>query len=220
MTEELPTVIQSLARVMEDVNSVAKKERNSSQGFNFRGIDSVVNAVAPALRKHSVVVIPSVTHYTYGTVEIGKNRTPMSHVIVEVTYTFLGARGDSISTQVIAESMDSGDKAIAKAMSVAFRTALIQALALPTDEPDPDTNTYERSESKPKPSDEDFNKIHSGLVEAESVEQLLSVAKNINTLNFSDDEKESFRQLYTKRLAELNKSEEETPNVDNQSETT
>ena len=41
--------------------------------------------------------------------------------------------------------MDSGDKATAKAMSVAFRTALLQALALPTDEPDPDSQSYERS---------------------------------------------------------------------------
>jgi hypothetical protein len=41
--------------------------------------------------------------------------------------------------------MDSGDKAVPKAMSVAFRTALLQALALPTDEPDPDASTYERA---------------------------------------------------------------------------
>ena len=43
-----------------------------------------------------------------------------------------------------AESWDTGDKAMPKAMSVAMRTALIQALALPTDEPDPDSFTYTR----------------------------------------------------------------------------
>jgi hypothetical protein len=31
-------------------------------------------------------------------------------------------------------------------MSVAFRTALLQTLSLPTDEPDPDSQSYERSE--------------------------------------------------------------------------
>jgi hypothetical protein len=41
--------------------------------------------------------------------------------------------------------MDSGDKATAKAMSVAYRTALLQVLCLPTDEPDPDSHTYERA---------------------------------------------------------------------------
>src|SRR5690606_34079164 len=45
------------------------------------------------------------------------------------------------------EAMDSGDKATSKAMSVAFRTALIQALALPTDEPDPAESTYQRSDA-------------------------------------------------------------------------
>ncbi len=43
--------------------------------------------------------------------------------------------------------MDSGDKATAKAMSVAYRIALIQALNAPTGDPDPDTQTYERSAS-------------------------------------------------------------------------
>ena len=33
-------------------------------------------------------------------------------------------------------------------MSVAFRTALLQALALPTDEPDPDSQVYERDNAR------------------------------------------------------------------------
>jgi hypothetical protein len=43
------------------------------------------------------------------------------------------------------EAFDSGDKATAKAMSVAFRIALLQGLSLPTDETDPDAQTYERA---------------------------------------------------------------------------
>jgi hypothetical protein len=69
-------------------------------------------------------------------------------VKVKVTYTFIGASGDSIKATVVGEAMDSGDKATAKAMSVAFRTALLQALSLPTDEPDPDATSYERSSAK------------------------------------------------------------------------
>jgi len=51
---------------------------------------------------------------------------------------------------VCAESMDSGDKATAKAMSVAYRTALLQTLCLPTDDVDPDAETYVRSEPAPR----------------------------------------------------------------------
>jgi hypothetical protein len=69
----------------------------------------------------------------------------MGHVRVKVTYTFIGVNGDTIKATVVGEAMDSGDKATAKAMSVAFRTALLQSLSLPTDEVDPDAHSYERS---------------------------------------------------------------------------
>jgi len=139
-------IAQALNEVMKEVGAVKKNDRNASQGFNFRGIDAVVNAVSPALQKHGVVIVPSVEDYEYSSVEIGKNRTVMGHVKVKVTYTFIGAGGDAIKATVVGEAMDSGDKATAKAMSVAFRTALLQTLSLPTDEPDPDSQSYERSE--------------------------------------------------------------------------
>jgi hypothetical protein len=140
------TIAQALNEVMKQVGAVKKNDRNASQGFNFRGIDAVVNAVSPALQKYGVIVVPSVEDYEYASVEIGKNRTVMGHVKVKVTYTFIGAGGDAIKATVVGEAMDSGDKATAKAMSVAFRTALLQTLSLPTDEPDPDSQSYERSE--------------------------------------------------------------------------
>ena len=147
MENKLP-IAQALSEIMKAVGGIAKKDRNQAQGFNFRGIDSVVNAVSPALQKFGVVIVPSVEEYDYQTVEIGKNRTPMGHVRVKVTYAFIGANGDSINATVVGEAMDSGDKATAKAMSVAFRTALLQSLSLPTDEVDPDATSYERSSAK------------------------------------------------------------------------
>jgi len=140
------SIAQALNEVMKEVGAVKKNDRNASQGFNFRGIYAVVNAVSPALQKYGVIVVPSVEDYEYASVEIGKNRTVMGHVKVKVTYTFIGAGGDAIKATVVGEAMDSGDKATAKAMSVAFRTALLQTLSLPTDEPDPDSQSYERSE--------------------------------------------------------------------------
>jgi hypothetical protein len=144
-TKALP-IAQALNEIMKAVGAIAKTDRNNAQGFNFRGIDSVVNAVSPQLQKFGVVVVPTVEEYDYASVEIGKNRTVMGHVKVKVTYTFIGANGDSIKATVVGEAMDSGDKATAKAMSVAFRTALLQSLSLPTDDIDPDAQSYERSE--------------------------------------------------------------------------
>ncbi len=147
-------IVQALASIMDSVGAVRKADRNSSQNFNFRGIDAVVNAVSPALRHYGVVVTPELQSVEYGTVEIGKNRTAMGHVRVVVKYTFTAEDGSSLTATVPGEAMDSGDKATAKAMSVAFRTALLQALALPTDEPDPDSQSYERAPAQAKVMDE------------------------------------------------------------------
>lgn len=140
-----PSIVEALSAVMGDVRAVGKDSVNQQQHFNFRGIDAVVNAVSPVLRKHGVVVTPEVTMYEHGTVQVGNNRTSMGHVRVIVKYTFTGPAGDSIACSTPGEAMDSGDKATAKAMSVAFRTALLQALSLPTTDIDPDAQTYERS---------------------------------------------------------------------------
>jgi hypothetical protein len=141
-----PSIFEALNAVAVEVGAVRKGDRNQQQGFNFRGVDAVVNAVAPALRKAGVVVVPEVLDVEYCTVEVGQRRTPMGHCRVRVRYTWYGPGGDSVASTVVAESMDAGDKASPKAMSVAYRTAILQTLALPTDDPEPDAQTYQRSD--------------------------------------------------------------------------
>lgn len=144
----MSSVHQALNAVMADVGAVKKGDRNAAQNFSFRGVDAVTSAVYPALVKHGVIVVPEVLEYDYGTVTVGRNRTEMGHVRLRVKYTWYGPDGDFIVSSAAAESMDAGDKATAKAHSVAFRTALLQTLCLPTDEPDPDHDSYERAEKK------------------------------------------------------------------------
>jgi hypothetical protein len=141
----MSNIYQALIEVMNDVGAVRKNERNTHQNFNFRGIDAVINAVSPAFRKHGVFCVPTVVSSEYESVQVGQNRTVMGHARVMVVYTFHASDGTSVAATVSAESMDSGDKATAKAMSVAYRTALLQTLCLPTDEADPDADTFERS---------------------------------------------------------------------------
>ena len=138
---------------MADCDHVAKRDRNDHQRFMFRGIDAVVNAVGPVLRKHGVVVCPNVERADYETVQTSTGK-PATACRVLVTYSFYAADGSSIDARVAGEAWDSGDKACPKAMSVAFRTALLQALALPTDEPDPDGQTYERVNARHIEQDE------------------------------------------------------------------
>jgi hypothetical protein len=141
-----PTVQEALTKVMNDVREVAKNDRNTQQNFSFRGIDAVVNAVAPALRRHGVVVVPDLVSIDYLPFTSSKG-TAMMCARVVVTYVFCGPGGDRLTTTVPGEAMDAGDKSTAKAMSVAFRTALLQSLALPTDDVDPDAESYNVGES-------------------------------------------------------------------------
>lgn len=133
---------------MREVQGLGKHQRNTGpNGYAFRGIDAVMNAVGPALRDAGLVVLPDVREFHYGELLTGKDRRPMGHARVVVAYTFVAPDGSSLTCSAPGEAFDSGDKATPKAMSVAFRTALLQALCLPTDEPDPDESTYERAET-------------------------------------------------------------------------
>lgn len=139
------TVVELAVEAMRAVTAVPKDGHNSAQNFNFRGIDGVLNAVGPALRKAGLILVPNLVLLKRDVVEVGQRRTPMDSTYLEVIYVLLGPAADALATRVPGSAMDSGDKGITKAMSVALRTALIQLFCLPTQEPDPDTAVYERA---------------------------------------------------------------------------
>jgi hypothetical protein len=202
-------IFAALSAVMSDVSSVSKDERNTGQGFNFRGIDAVVNAVGPALRKHGVIVVPRVQSCDYATIEIGEKRKATAHVRVIVEYIFIAQDGSTISCTTAGEAMDGGDKATAKAMSVAFRIALLQALALPTSEPDPDASSYERSPVKTSAMrDKDLAlKIHADIlaaVDQASLKLIWDALKDNDSLESSWAEgSPTFAALIGERVAEM-----------------
>lgn len=141
---EQKTVFQAVADVMNDVKAVGKDGFNKHQHFNFRGIDGVMNAVGPALRDHGVIAVPMVEEAQYGTVQTNRGGN-MSTVRVKMRVRWYGPAGDYFDSVTYGEAFDSGDKATAKAHSVAFRTAFLQTLCLPTQEADPDEDTYQRA---------------------------------------------------------------------------
>lgn len=145
-------VAQAWANVMRDVAALGKHEKAQAGAtrFNFRGIDAVMNAVGPALRRHGVTVVPQVRRYEREQFE-SKNGGRMVGTLVEVEYVIIGPLGADdgvIVGSAFGEASDAGDKSMPKAMSVAFRTFLLQALTLPTDEPDPDTHIVERASGR------------------------------------------------------------------------
>lgn len=165
----MTTVFEAFTNVMGAVQGIRKGERNQQQGFNFRGIDAVLNAVGPALREHGVTIIPtaeSIETERYATAKGGQ----MQGVIVHMRYTVYGPEGDSFEGSAYGQAADAGDKAVSKAESVAYRTFLLQALTVPTDEPDPDLSVHERV--APRPSQDVVNTHLAALSAAGDIKAL------------------------------------------------
>lgn len=148
------SIYQAISAVMADIPAIGKDKRNSQQGFMYRGVDDVMNALQPALSKHGVFVVPEVLSQTREE-RVTKNGANLIYSIVHVKYTFYAQDGSSVTASVIGEGMDSADKSTNKAMSVAFKYACFQVFCIPTEEmADPDAETPPPSEPKQTPKSE------------------------------------------------------------------
>ena len=166
--------LTAISNVAKSVGAVGKTGTNTAQNYKFRGVDAVINAVAPALREHGLVLYPEVLSATY---ETAPNKSGGLNQIARllVKYTAQAIDGEPVVSIVAAEAFDSGDKATAKAMSVAYRTYLIQLLCLPTDEPDPDESSYEVGVRSRKPRVTDNDEWMAKALAATSVDELKTV---------------------------------------------
>lgn len=142
-TGAAPAIHVVLADAMIAVDAVGKGGFNQHGKYAFRGIDQVINAVGPVFRSLRIVPVPQLKNIDYRDVQTS-NGKPSRETTLQVTYRFYGPAGDFVDVTVPGESMDSADKGTAQAMSVAYRTALLQLLCIPTDEPDPDSFQPER----------------------------------------------------------------------------
>ena len=65
MCDQQPTGIhQAMAAILAEIPSIGKDNRNKDQGFQYRGIDDVYNALHPLLAKHKVFMAPTVLSRT------------------------------------------------------------------------------------------------------------------------------------------------------------
>ena len=123
---------------------VAKSRKNQQQGYTFRGIEDLQNALAPVLAQHGLVILPR-----YRDRVVTERQTKlggvMFHVTIEGAFDFVAVEDASTHTVITyGEAMDSGDKATNKAMSAAYKYAAFQAFCIPTEAmPDADATTPE-----------------------------------------------------------------------------
>lgn len=58
--KKMMNIYEAISKCMEDIGAVGKNDKNKTQGFMYRGIDAVMNAINPALVKNHVFVVPEV----------------------------------------------------------------------------------------------------------------------------------------------------------------
>lgn len=157
-------IFTAINGIMEEIGAIGKTSKNQQQGFMYRGIDAVMNALQPALVKHKVFVVPEILEQKREERVTGKGGN-LIYSVLKIKYTFYAEDGSSVSATVIGEGMDSGDKASNKAMSVAFKYACFQVLCIPTEEmKDPDAETPPESLPKPTPAQlEELQKLNIDL---------------------------------------------------------
>lgn len=126
------------------VEGISKDRKNTQQGYQFRGIDDVYNAIAPILAEVGLIIVPSYTQRDVVERRTQKD-TALFYVTVCGSYKLISAHdGSEVEAgPFFGEAMDSADKATNKAMSAAYKYMAMQVFAIPTEgDNDADATTH------------------------------------------------------------------------------
>lgn len=152
-----PDVYRAICEVATGISrdGVSKGRRNEQQGYAFRGVDDVMNALSCLLANADLVILPKMSERKQEE-RITANGKPLFYVTVRADFDFVSARdGSKHVVTMYGEGMDSADKATNKAMSAAYKYACLQVFCIPTESlgPDADATTPEPKAKAPRPAE-------------------------------------------------------------------
>lgn len=163
-----PAIYGAIAGVIADVGAVAKDKVNKQQGFKFRSIDDVYNALHPALAKNKVFIVPEILERDCSVIGKTQKGTDMIKVVCKIKFTFYAEDGSSVESVIIGEGLDTGDKATNKAMAIAYKYVCFQVFCIPTDDmADPDAESPELEGTAPAAGKRTAGKKNTGKKKAE-----------------------------------------------------
>lgn len=158
----------AVAAVMGEVRDLPKDGMNAEQRYAFTSESAIANAVRPLLAKHQLSILPesvTVEHDAYQT----KSGGTMNRVYAQVAYRMNHAAGETQMLASVGLGADSGDKAVAKALTAAYKSLLIQTFCLGRSGTDADESTPEEAahparQSSPAPQRQAQAQAPSGAV--------------------------------------------------------
>lgn len=172
MEEKL--IFQKMTSILKETKAITKSEKNQQQGFKFRGIDNVMNDLHELFAKNDVFILQEVQDFTVDARPTAKGGT-LFYTRAKIKFRYITTDGSFVETVNVGEAMDSGDKGMNKAMSIALKYSLLQMFLIPTEEPkDPDRDTPEETDYLAMALQE--------ISAAQSIQTLTGIFNNYNTL--------------------------------------
>lgn len=145
---ESKLIYSKLLAVMKGVGAVGKDRKNQSQGYNFRGIDDVMNELHEKFSEQGILVLTDIIEQRREE-RTTKTGGIMLYSVNTYRFTFVAEDGSFVVVTQVGEGMDSGDKASNKAASVALKYALLFMFLIPTeDAKDPENDSQELKAQK------------------------------------------------------------------------
>ena len=140
-----PNVYAAISAVTAELarSGIAKTHVNEADDYRYRSIDDLLDRLAPLLAKHRLCVLPRVVERLV-TERHDEGDRLLLHVAVRTAFTFTSVDdGSSHLVEAYGEAIDPSDKATAKAMSAAYKSAMIQSFCIPlAGSDDPDRSSY------------------------------------------------------------------------------
>jgi hypothetical protein len=113
------------------LTGIGKNHVNQVEGYKYRSIDDVLETLAPLLAKHRLCVLPRAAERVV-TERVDEMQHLLLNVALKVAFTLTSAEdGSSHTIEVYGEALDGCDKATAKAMSAAYKSAMLQTFCIP-----------------------------------------------------------------------------------------
>lgn len=149
-TKQVYAAISQVQRALS-VDGITKSRKNATQGYQFRGIDDVYNALSIPLAEAKLCIIPRFVERNVVERESAANKA-LFYVTVKGEFDLVGPDGSLHTAVAFGEAMDSADKATNKAMSAAYKYMCMQVFCIPTEgDNDADAKTHEVKAAKPIP---------------------------------------------------------------------
>jgi hypothetical protein len=128
-----PSVYAAINAVAAELaeNGIAKNHVNEADDYKYRSIDDLLDRLAPLLAKHRLCVLPRVIER-----EVTERRDDaerlLFHVALRVAFALTSVDdGSEHEVEAYGEALDPSDKATAKAMSSAYKSAMVQTFCIP-----------------------------------------------------------------------------------------